>query len=167
FGIGWLQVIPNSQNAATALAFVVLVLILRRTNIGLAMRAAARDFDMVRMVGINANKVIMAAFAVSGFLAGLAAIFIIARRGVVDPFMGFGPVLKAFVAAVLGGFGSLGGAVLGGFILGALEVFFQIALPSSIAGYRDAFVFALVSIILVWRPQGLLGTKHQFGDKDQ
>lgn len=166
-GIARIQVIQIVETAATALALLLLVLILRRTNIGLAMRAAARDFDMVRMVGINANKVIMAAFAVSGFLAGLAAIFIIARRGVVDPFMGFGPVLKAFVAAVLGGFGSLGGAVLGGFILGALEVFFQIALPSSIAGYRDAFVFALVSIILVWRPQGLLGTKHQFGDKDQ
>ena len=81
--------------------------------------------------------------------------------------MGFSPVLKAFVAAVLGGFGSLGGAVLGGFILGALEVFFQIALPGSVAGYRDAFVFALVSAILVWRPQGLLGVKHQFGDKDE
>jgi branched-chain amino acid transport system permease protein len=155
------------ETTVTAIALLLLLLILRRTNIGLAMRAAARDFDMVRMVGINANKVIAAAFAVSGFLAGLAAIFIIARRGVVDPFMGFTPVLKAFVAAVLGGFGSLGGAVVGGFLLGALEVFFQLVLPPSIAGYRDAFVFVLVAAILVWRPQGLVGTKRQFGDKDE
>lgn len=166
-GFARVQLIQIVETTATALALVLLVFILRRTNIGLAMRAAARDFDMVRMVGINANKVIAAAFAVSGFLAGLAAIFIIARRGAVDPFMGFAPVLKAFVAAVLGGFGSLGGAVLGGFILGALEVFFQVLLPSDIAGYRDAFVFALVSIILVWRPQGLMGSRHQFGDKDE
>ncbi|HMM62809.1 MAG: branched-chain amino acid ABC transporter permease [Mesorhizobium sp.] len=166
-GIARIQVIQILETSVTALALLLLVFILRRTNIGLAMRAAARDFDMVRMVGINANKVIAAAFAVSGFLAGLAAIFIIARRGVVDPFMGFTPVLKAFVAAVLGGFGSLPGAVVGGFLLGALEVFFQIVLPSSIAGYRDAFVFVLVSVILVWRPQGLVGTKRQFGDKDE
>ena len=122
---------------------------------------------MVRMVGINANKVIAAAFAVSGFLAGLAAIFIIARRGVVDPFMGFTPVLKAFVAAVLGGFGSLPGAGVGGVLLRALGGFFQVLVPSSIDGYRDAFVFVLVSVILVWRPQGLVGTKRQFGDKDE
>ena len=57
--------------------------------------------------------------------------------------------------------------MVGGFLLGALEVFFQIVLPSSIAGYRDAFVFVLVSVILVWRPQGLVGTKRQFGDKDE
>jgi branched-chain amino acid transport system permease protein len=166
-GIARIQVIQLLETAVTAIALLLLLLILRRTNIGLAMRAAARDFDMVRMVGINANKVIAAAFAVSGFLAGLAAIFIIARRGVVDPFMGFTPVLKAFVAAVLGGFGSLGGAVVGGFLLGALEVFFQLVLPPSIAGYRDAFVFVLVAAILVWRPQGLVGTKRQFGDKDE
>ncbi|CAM5305479.1 branched-chain amino acid transport system permease protein [Aquamicrobium terrae] len=166
-GIARIQVIQLLETGVTAVALLLLLLILRRTNIGLAMRAAARDFDMVRMVGINANKVIAAAFAVSGFLAGLAAIFIIARRGVVDPFMGFTPVLKAFVAAVLGGFGSLGGAVVGGFLLGALEVFFQLVLPPSVAGYRDAFVFVLVAAILVWRPQGLVGTKRQFGDKDE
>ncbi|MGP2490165.1 branched-chain amino acid ABC transporter permease [Mesorhizobium sp. PUT5] len=166
-GIARIQVIQLLETGVTAVALLLLLLILRRTNIGLAMRAAARDFDMVRMVGINANKVIAAAFAVSGFLAGLAAIFIIARRGVVNPFMGFTPVLKAFVAAVLGGFGSLGGAVVGGFLLGALEVFFQLVLPPSVAGYRDAFVFVLVAAILVWRPQGLVGTKRQFGDKDE
>ena len=166
-GIAHIQVIQILETSVTASALLLLVFILRRTNIGLAMRAAARDFDMVRMVGINANKVIAAAFAVSGFLAGVAAIFIIARRGAVDPFMGFAPVLKAFVAAVLGGFGSLAGAVVGGFVLGAFEVFFQTVLPDSISGYRDAFVFVLVSMILVWRPQGLLGTKRQFGDKDE
>ena len=86
------------------------------------MRAAALDFEMVRLCGLRANRVIATAFAVSGLLAGLACIFIMARRGSVLPHMGFDPVLTAFVACVIGGFGSLPGAVLGGFLLGAVEV---------------------------------------------
>lgn len=166
-GIARIQVLQILEGVVTASALALLLLVLRRTNIGLAMRAAARDFDMVRMVGVDANKVIAGAFAISGFLAGLAAIFIIARRGAVDPFMGFAPVLKSFVAAVLGGFGSLLGAVVGGFVLGALEVLFQVALPAKIAGYRDAFVFMLVAVILVWRPQGIVGVKRQFVEEDE
>ena len=139
----------------TVLAIVGLGALLTRTTVGIAMRAAATDFNTVRLMGVRANRVIASAFAISGFLAGLVGVFIIARRGAVDPFMGFLPVLKAFVAAVLGGFGSLPGAVVGGFVLGALEVGFEATLPDSIAGFRDAFVFAAVGAILVIRPQGL------------
>ena len=112
----------------TALALVVVVVVLRRTTLGIAMRAAAQDFGAVRFMGI-ADGVIRLAFAISGLLAGVAGVLYVARRGAVDPYMGFIPVIKAFIATVLGGFQSLVGAVLGGFLLGGLEVFFQAALP--------------------------------------
>lgn len=160
-------VVQVLETLVTAIAIAALLLLLRKTNIGLAMRAAAKDFVMVRMMGIRANRVIMTAFAVSGLLAGIAAIFIISRRGAVDPFMGFIPVLKAFVACVLGGFGSLIGAVVGGLVLGGAEVFLQAVLPSNIAGFRDAFVFLLVGLVLVAKPEGLMGKKAELGDKEE
>ena len=160
-----IQVLQILEGAVTGLALTLLLILLRSTNIGLAMRAASKDFNTVRLMGIRANQVVLTAFVISGALAGLAAIFIIARRGAVDPFMGFAPVLKAFVAAVLGGFGSLAGAVIGGFALGIAEVVFQVVLPEGIAGYRDAFVFLFVGGLLVVRPQGILGQKAQFGEK--
>ena len=153
------------EAGVTAVAIVLLVIFMRRTNLGLAMRAAAYDFTTVRLMGIRANRVIATAFAISGFLAGLAAIFFIARRGAIDPFMGLLPVLKAFVACVLGGFGSLPGAVVGGLVLGILEVVLIIVLPDILAGLRDAAVFFIVGAILVWRPQGILGKKAELGDK--
>ena len=153
------------EAGVTAVAIVLLVIFMRRTKLGLAMRAAAYDFTTVRLMGIRANRVIATAFAISGFLAGLAAIFFIARRGAIDPFMGLLPVLKAFVACVLGGFGSLPGAVVGGLVLGILEVVLIIVLPDILAGLRDAAVFFIVGAILVWRPQGILGKKAELGDK--
>ncbi|WP_439955312.1 ABC transporter permease subunit, partial [Klebsiella pneumoniae] len=89
---------------------LALVLFLNRSTLGLAIRAASRDFATVRLMGIRANRVIATAFAISGALAGIAAVFILARRGSVSPDLGFGLVLKAFVACVIGGFGSLAGA---------------------------------------------------------
>ena len=153
------------ETIATLLAILFLVLFLKRSFLGIAMRAASLDFEMVRLMGIRANRVIATAFAISGLLAGIAAIFIIARRGAVDPTLGFNPVLKAFVACVVGGFGSLSGAVLGGFLLGALEVGMLVILPQSYGGMKDAFVFAVIAIILVWRPEGILSPQKEKGDK--
>ena len=153
------------ETLATLLAILFLVLFLKRSFLGIAMRAASLDFEMVRLMGIRANRVIATAFAISGLLAGIAAIFIIARRGAVDPTLGFNPVLKAFVACVVGGFGSLTGAVLGGFLLGALEVGMLVILPQSYGGMKDAFVFAVIAIILVWRPEGILSPQKEKGDK--
>ncbi|MBJ3778472.1 branched-chain amino acid ABC transporter permease [Acuticoccus mangrovi] len=166
FGGFNLPVVQILETGATVCAVAGLVLLLTRTNLGLAMRAAAKDFTVVRLMGIQANRVILGAFAVSGFLAGLAAVFILARRGAVDPLMGFTPVLKAFVACVLGGFGSLLGAAAGGLVLGILEVVLQATLPSDVAGFRDAIVFLLVGAALIWRPTGLLGTRAELGDKE-
>lgn len=149
----------------TVVAIAVLVVFLRRTTIGMAMRAAAKDVQTVRLMGVRADRIVASAFGISGLLAGLATIFILARRGAVDPFMGFTPVLKAFVAAVIGGFGSLPGAVLGGFVLGIGEVLLQVSLPENVAGFRDAFVFTAVGVLLLFRPQGILGERPDFGEK--
>lgn len=160
--------IPMVQLLETVITFAaiaVLVVFLRRTTIGMAMRAAAKDVQTVRLMGVRADRMVAAGFAISGLLAGLATIFIMARRGAVDPFMGFTPVLKAFVAAVIGGFGSLPGAVIGGFALGIGEVALQVALPEHVAGFRDAFIFTAVGLLLLVRPQGILGKRPDFGEK--
>lgn len=134
----------------------VLTFVLRRTAIGMAMRAAAEDFEMLRLLGVKANRVVAVSFALSGLLAGAAAVIWTAQRGSVDPMMGFFPVLKAFIASVLGGLGSLGGAVLGGFVIGAIEVLTQAFLPANLAPYRDAIVLSSVIVVLLIRPDGLL-----------
>lgn len=161
-----LPVLQLAETATMVVAIGLLMLLLTRTTIGLAMRAAAKDFTAVRLMGIRAGRVIMAAFVISGVLAGLAATFIISRRGAVDPFMGSIPVLKAFVACVLGGLGSLPGAVVGGLALGMFEILLQATLPQAVTVYRDAIVFGVVALVLVGFPNGLVGRKVELGDKE-
>ena len=141
----------------TIVSLVVLTMIIQRTRIGIAMRAAAEDFDATRLMGISANRVVAVAFAISGLLASLAAILLLARRGTVHPSMGLLPVLKAFVATVLGGFGSLTGAAIGGFLLGFLEVALRAWLPQDVAGFTEGILFAIVGFLLFLRPNGLFG----------
>jgi branched-chain amino acid transport system permease protein len=141
----------------TTVAMVGLLgLFLRRTLIGLAIRAASIDFPMTRMMGIRANAVIATAFAISGLLAGVSGLLWVAQRGSVDPLMGFLPVLKAFIAAILGGIGSLPGAVIGGFCLGFIEIGLQALLPDPVLPFRDAVALLLVILLLLCRPQGLV-----------
>ena len=153
YSIGWLPVITT---ITCLLSLVVLTLFLRRSVQGLGMLAASQDFAVTRLMGISANRVIMAAFAISGGLAGIAAVFILARRGTVEPTMGFNPVLKAFIASVIGGLGSLAGAVVGGFVLAFIEVTLDATLPIGAAPFRDAFALLIVIAILYFRPEGLL-----------
>jgi len=155
-GIAEIGIIPLLSIVVTGLSLAALVTFLQRTTMGKAMRAAAEDFQVLRLMGIRADRVIAVAFAVSGALAGISAVLWIAQRGSVDPLMGFVPVLKAFVAAVIGGLGSLTGAVAGGFALGILEVLFQAFLPDAALPYRDVFVLSFVILILIWRPEGLI-----------
>lgn len=143
----------------TVFMLVGLTLFLRSTVLGRAMRAASEDFAMVRLMGIRANAVVATAFAISGLLAGVAGVLWVAQRGSVDPLMGFLPVLKAFIAAIIGGLGSLSGAVAGGFLLGFIEVFLQAYLPQSLLSYRDAFTILLVIAVLLFAPHGLLARK--------
>lgn len=138
----------------------LLVLFLKHTLLGIAIRAAAVDFPITRLMGIRANRVILAAFAISGLLAGVSGLLWIAQRGSVDPLMGFLPVLKAFIAAILGGIGNLTGAVVGGFFLGAIEIGLQAMLPEPVQPFRDAIALSLVVLVLLYRPQGLFGAAH-------
>ena len=156
--IGGLQ-IQNVQIATagvTAIALILLVNYFKRFSSGIAMRAAAEDFEITRLMGARANRLFPAAFALSGALAGIAAIFWVGRLGSVEPTLGLNPVLKAFIACVIGGFGSLPGAVVGGFVLGALEVAFAAFLPSSVLDFQTAFVLACVVGLFLLRPQGLV-----------
>jgi branched-chain amino acid transport system permease protein len=142
----------------TVLLFVLLYMFIRRTSLGISMRATSEDIMAAQLVGININRVIVTAFILGSALAGIAGYLWAARLGKIDPLMGFIPLLKAFVAAVIGGFGSLAGAVLGGYVLGFAEIFLIGFLPPSLSSYRDAFVFILLIIVLLIRPNGILGS---------
>jgi branched-chain amino acid transport system permease protein len=140
-----------------ALALLVLLgAFLSRTRLGVEMRAAAEDFRMARVLGVKANVVIAVAFAISGVLAAAASVLLVIQTGSVNPTMGSTPVLVAFVATVVGGIGSLRGAVLGGFLLGIVTVALQAYLPLELRYYRDAFAYGAVIAMLLVRPQGLV-----------
>lgn len=153
--IQWLDIVTLLTTIAV---LVILMLFLRRTVTGLAMRSAADDFPTTRLMGIRANGVVVAAFVVSGALAGLAAVFYFAAAPAVEPTSGFLPLIKGFIASVIGGLGSLPGAVLGGFLLAGLEVSVEALLPDSLNAYVDAFVFTIVIAVLLFRPSGILGS---------
>lgn len=155
--IGTIQLVSI---VVTALSLAGLTLFLRRSMLGVAMRAAAQDFGITRLMGINANMVISTAFAISGLLAGIAGVLWLFQRGSVDPMMGFNPVLKAFIAVVLGGLGSLSGAVLGGFALGIIEVALRAYLPESVLPYREALSLSLVIAVLFFWPGGMVARRE-------
>jgi branched-chain amino acid transport system permease protein len=134
---------------------------LTRTRFGLQMRAAAEDFPMARLLGVRANRVIAGAFAISGTLAALVALVVVAKTSILTPTMGQTYVLVGFVATVVGGLGSLAAAGLGGFVVGFATVGLQAWLPLSLRPYRDAFVFGLVIMILLFRPQGLIVVRSE------
>jgi branched-chain amino acid transport system permease protein len=129
---------------------------LRATRLGLHMRAAAEDFRMARVLGVRANNVIAMAFALSGLLAAAVSCLIVVQTGVVQPRMGVQLVIIAFVGTVIGGLGSLPGAALGGFLVGAGSILLQALLPPDLRAFREAFVFLAVIAILLFRPQGLI-----------
>jgi len=151
--------VTNLVTIGSALILLTLLTwFVTRTQLGIAMRATAENPVAARLMGININVVIVMAFVIGSALAGVAGILWGARVGRIEPLMGFVPVLKAFVATVIGGFGSIPGAVLGAFILGFGEIFLVALLPDRMTGYRDAFVFGALIVILLVRPQGLLGS---------
>ena len=134
--------------------------ILQKTMFGLALRAAAEDFDTARLMGVKSDTVIRGAFALSGFLAGIAGIFWLMRAGNTTPSAGVDPMLKGVLAALIGGLGSLRGAVLGGLALGLAEVLLRSRLPDSIAALTEGVVFALIALLFIFRPQGIITVAH-------
>jgi branched-chain amino acid transport system permease protein len=156
--------VPRLQlvtTGATLVALALLLVFLRRTLLGVSMRAAAEDFQVVRLMGVNADRVIVAAFALSGLLAGIAAILLVSQATAVDPDTGTVPIVKAFIAVVIGGLSSLSGAVAGGFALGFLEVILQATLPEDVRPFRDAFALLILVALLFFRPQGLVGPRQE------
>ena len=140
-------------------ALTLLTLLLRRTVLGIALRAAADNFTMTRMLGVPANTVISAAFAISGIMAGIVSIFWIGRSASVTPTIGAPPLLVAFVATVIGGMRSLTGAVVGGFVYAIIISLLGLLLPPDLLEFREAFMFAFVIMILLFRPEGLIRSK--------
>ena len=151
-----LRVVDLAALIVSIVALVILSILMRRTIIGIALRAAADDFTMTRLLGVRANMLIAVAFAISGLLAGIVAIFWVGRSSLVEPAIGLQPVLIAFIASVVGGMASLKGAVLGGYLLGFLTVGLQMWLPQEMLNYRNAVLFGIVIVILLVRPEGLI-----------
>jgi len=154
--------IPLLQVITICITIVILLgltAFLKRTRYGLEMRAAAENFTMARMLGVRANGVILLAFAISGMLAAAIGLILATISGTADINMGANVMLIAFIATVIGGLGSVPGAVAGGFIIGAASVVFQATLPHDARVFRDAFVYGAVIVVLLVRPQGLFAPK--------
>jgi branched-chain amino acid transport system permease protein len=154
----------------TIILVVALVLLINHTKIGMAMRAVSRDFETSQLMGIKINNVISITFIIGTFLAGVASILYFTNYTTVIQTSGAMPGLKAFVAAVFGGIGSIPGAVVGAFIIGIAEniikgldiILFKAGIlpgPVGLATFSDAFTFALLIIILAVKPTGLFGEK--------
>jgi branched-chain amino acid transport system permease protein len=151
-----LQLLQIVTVCVSVVLLVGLTWFLRATRLGLQMRGAAEDFRMARVLGVRANRVIATAFALSGVLAATVSCLIVIQSGVVQPRMGLQLVIIAFVGTVIGGLGSLPGAALGGFIVGAGAILLQALLPPDMRAFREAFVFVAVALVLLFRPQGLI-----------
>ena len=158
----WLSQGDDLQQAKGALASLLLLAILwllYRTRYGMAIRAVAFDVNTVRLMGIDANRIISLVFALGSSLAALGGVFYSISYPTIDPLMGVLIGLKAFAAAVLGGIGSVTGAVLGGFILGFTEVV-AVAIFPELGGYKDAFAFLFLILVLLFRPVGIMGDER-------
>ena len=144
--------IPLSIGLALGLWFTVL-----KTNFGRAMRAVSQDPHAAALMGIDTDSIISRTFVAGGFLAGVAGT-LVGFQSVIEPMMGFMPGLKAFIAAVLGGIGSIPGAIIGGFAIGIIEnLVLWIGVPS---GYKDIACFVVLILVLVIRPEGILSKKE-------
>lgn len=143
----------------TLVLLAALTAFLKRTRYGVQIRAAAEDFLMARYLGVRANLAIGVAFALSGILAAIVSLLFVSETGTLTNVMGVPLMLYAFIATVVGGMGSLVGAVVGGYTVGFLGVMLQAYLPDGLRSFRDAFVFATVVFVLLLRPAGIIPTK--------
>lgn len=138
----------------TIILMILLQFIVKKARIGKAMRAVSLDKDAAELMGININTTISFTFALGSALAGAAGILVGVYYNSINPLMGTLPGLKAFVAAVFGGIGIIPGAMIGGYLIGIIEVFVS---GYGVSMYRDAVVFAILILILIVKPNGLLG----------
>ena len=146
-----------STSRVTVITPILTLVLIRYTKIGIAMRAVSRDFETSQLMGININAVISTTFIIGSFLAAIGSILYFSRYTTVTPTIGAMPGLKAFVAAVFGGIGSIPGAVIGAFIIGICE---NLVKAVGLTTFSDAFTFALLIVILVVKPNGLFGEQQ-------
>ena len=140
----------------SALLVILLQFIVYKTKVGKAMRASSQDMEAASLMGINVDNTISLTFAIGSALAGIAGVLVAISYPSITPYMGAMPGLKAFVAAVLGGIGSIPGALVGGIAIGLLETFSKAYISTN---FSDAIVFAILIVILLIKPAGLLGKK--------
>jgi len=140
----------------TAVLLAILLIIVHKTKTGMAMRAVATDLPAARLMGIDVNKIVSFTFGTGSTLAAIGGVMWALKYPQLNPSIGMIPGLKCFIAAVIGGIGNISGAVLGGLLLGLIEIMVIAALPT-LTGYRDAFAFILLIIVLLLKPSGLLG----------
>ncbi len=143
----------------TTVVMILLTVLIKFTKIGKAMRATSQDKDMAQLVGINVDNVISVTFIVGSATAAIGGVLIASHVGMINFYVGFIAGIKAFVAAVLGGIGSIPGAVLGSFILGWTESFATGYVSSD---YEDVFAFVFLVLILIFRPAGILGRTEKY-----
>ncbi|MHB9094228.1 MAG: branched-chain amino acid ABC transporter permease [Eubacteriales bacterium] len=155
FSFSTLQLIIFTTSAALA---AVLSYIVNYTRIGRAMRCTAQDMDAAKLMGINTDRIIYLTFVLGSSLGAAAGILVGMYYRAIFPMMGFTPGLKAFVAAVIGGIGSIPGAMLGGMIMGVAE---SLGAAYVSSGYRDAIAFIILIFILIVKPSGLLGKSER------
>jgi branched-chain amino acid transport system permease protein len=155
-----LEVVDLATIGVTIATLLATSWLLRKTLFGISMRAAAEDFDAARIMGVRSNRVIRGAFAVSGLLAGVAGVFWLMRTGTASPTAGLTPLLFGVIAAIVGGLGSLTGAVVGGMALGLTQVFLRSWLPADLVGLTEAFLFVLIALLFIVRPQGLVTVRR-------
>jgi branched-chain amino acid transport system permease protein len=139
-----------------------LTLLVHRTKVGKAIRAVAEDQQAASLMGIDVNRMVSLTFLIGGAMGGAAGVLFGVQYGLINPYSGFIPGLKAFTAAVLGGIGNIPGAMIGGLVLGLLEAFaasYMSLLTGGAFGaeYKDIFAFSVLIMILIFRPKGLLG----------
>jgi branched-chain amino acid transport system permease protein len=160
FSVGGIRLVPLNI-IVPVISFILVGMLLwmiYRTKQGLAMRSISRDIETTRLMGVSVNRIIALTFAIGSGLAAVAGIMWALRYPKVEPLMGFTPGFKAFIAAVFGGVGSIPGAMLGGLALGFIEIM-SVAFFPTLSGYKDAFAFVLLVIILLVKPTGLMGEK--------
>ena len=158
--IGEIRILPLAI-VVPVIAFTLvlgLLWIVYRTKPGLAMRAISKDIETTRLMGVSVDKIIALAFGLGSALAAASGIMWALRYPQIHPFIGVFPGFKAFIAAVFGGIGSIQGAMIGGMLLGLIEIMI-IAFFPALSGYRDAFAFILLIVILLMKPTGLMGEK--------
>jgi branched-chain amino acid transport system permease protein len=140
----------------TIIVLGLLFYVVNKTKVGMAMRAVSKDYEAARLMGIDVNTIISITFGIGSGLAAIGGIFWSLKYPSLLPLMGVMPGLKCFIAAVIGGIGDIRGAVLGGFLLGIIEIML-IAIFPELTGYRDAFAFVLLIVILLVKPTGIMG----------